>query len=152
MSDNRNEHIDRICSIRNAHADDAGRIKELYAQLSTDVSNVDRDFTLLLNDANAKCYILEEKGTSIGMVICYVRSSLSSGKKMVIDDLVIDHQHRRRGLGSLMMRHCIDMAKAESLDCVEVACSRSKSELHRFYEGMGLKHRMRLYSLIIEHA
>jgi GNAT superfamily N-acetyltransferase len=53
--------------------------------------------------------------TNTGMVICYVRPSLSSGKKMFVEDLVIDHRHRQCGLGSLLMQRCIDMAKAEDL-------------------------------------
>ncbi len=139
-------------AVRDARIDDTGTIRELYTQLTADVSNVDRDFALLLEDPNARCLILEERGKPVGMVICYIRPSLSSGKKMVIEELVIDHRHRRRGLGTLLMHYCIDLAKAEKLDCVELACSLSKPELHRFYERIGLKHRMRLYSLIIENA
>ena len=151
MSD-RSSSKDSFYTIRNARPDDAGRIKELYIQLSGDVSNVARDFATLLNDLNARCFVLEVRGAAVGMVMSYTRPSLSSGKKLVIDDLVVDHRHRGQGFGSAMVQHCIDLAKTENMDCVEVACSRSKQELHRFYEKLGLKHRMRLYSLFFDHA
>jgi ribosomal protein S18 acetylase RimI-like enzyme len=85
------------------------------------------------------------------MLICYVRPTLSSGNKMVIEELVIDRNHRGRGLGSMLLKHCLESAKSRGLDCVELACSLAKPELHRFYERAGFKHRMRLYSLFLEH-
>jgi N-acetylglutamate synthase-like GNAT family acetyltransferase len=138
--------------IRNARAQDIGAIKRLYQQLSSDVSNVDEDFPLLTADPNARCLILEIRNKPIGMVICYIRPSLSSGKKMVVEDLVVESQYRRRGFGSLLMHHCVDVAKQEDLDSVELACSLSRLDLHQFYERLGLKHRMRLYSLIMKRT
>jgi hypothetical protein len=44
--------------IRNAHDNEIGAVKELYGQLSLDVSNVDEDFPLLIADQNARCLIL----------------------------------------------------------------------------------------------
>lgn len=89
--------------IREAHANDIGTFKELYAQLSPDITNLDEDFPR---------------------------------KKMVIEDIVIDSQSCRRGFGSLLMHHCMDMARHEDLDCVELTCALSKTNLHRFYEKM----------------
>ena len=139
-------------TIRNARVQDIGAIKRLYQQLSSEVSNVDEDFPLLTADPNARCLILEIRDKPIGMIICYIRPSLSSGKKMVVEDLVIDSHYRRRGFGSLLMHHCIDMARQEDLDAVELACSLSKPDLHQFYERLGLKHRMRHYSLIMKRT
>lgn len=144
----RNRPVDDI-SIRNAVASDFSIIKSLYGQLAPDVSNVDRDFPAILSDANSICLVLEEQDQPVGMVICYVRSSLSSGKMMIIDEIVINHNHRGRGYGRMLMEHCINLAKARGLDCIELTCSLAKPELHRFYEGMGFKHRMRLYSLFL---
>ena len=56
-----------------------------------DVSNIDKDFALILDDPNDRCLILEERGKPVGMVICYIRPSLSSGNKIVIEELEIDH-------------------------------------------------------------
>lgn len=135
--------------IRHAHNDDADVVRNLYAQLSPDVSNVDRDFRSLLTDPQAMCLILEVAGQPVGIVITYVRSSLSSGRKMVIDELVIDHLLRGQRLGTLLLEHCIGVAKDLELDSVEVCCSLVKPELHRFYERAGFKHRMRLYSIFM---
>jgi len=136
-------------AIRGARKDDADSVRGLYSQLSADVSNVDRDFQALLADPRAMCLILEKEEKSVGMIIAYVRPTLSSGRKMVIDELVIDRDLRGQRLGSFLLDHCISAAKAQALDSVEVCCSLTKPELHNYYERAGFKHRMRLYSLFL---
>jgi PhnO protein len=138
------------CSIRRAQDDDADNVRNLYSQLSPDVSNVDRDFRSMLADPRAMCLILEMASKPVGMVVAYVRPTLSSGRKMVIDELVIDRDLRGQRLGSLLLEHCIGVAKDQGLDSVEVCCSLAKPELHRFYERTGFKHRMRLYSVFLK--
>jgi ribosomal protein S18 acetylase RimI-like enzyme len=137
-------------SIRSAAEIDLSVVKTLYGQLTPDLSNVDRDFPAIVRDPNSICLLVEVRNQPIGMVICYVRTSLSSGTKMIIDDIVIDRNCRGQGYGRSVIKHCVGLAKARSLDCIELACSLSKPELHRFYEGVGFKHRMRFYSLFLE--
>ncbi len=144
-----NQSADGI-SIRSAAESDLAVVKTLYGQLAPDLSNVDRDFPAVVRDPNSICLLVEAQNQSIGVVICYVRTSLSSGKKMIIDDIVIDRNYRGKGFGRSAIEHCISLAKARSLDCIELACSRSEPELHSFYERIGFKHRMRFYSLFLE--
>jgi len=139
-------------SIRNAIPCDIHVVMGLYAQLSSDVSNVPKDFAAIVSDENAVCLIAESEGRAIGMALCYVRTSLSSGRKMVIDDIVVDVSHRRAGIGRQIVEHCICMAADRDLDSVELSCSLSKPELHRFYESLGFRHRMRFYSLLVGEA
>jgi len=148
-SEEQRHSADRI-AIRMAAAKDIAIAKVLYGQLAPDVSNVDRDFPTIVRDPNCICLLVETQSRPIGMAMCYVRTSLSSGKKMIIDDIVIDYSYRGRGIGSSVVEHCLRLAREQSLDCVELACSLSKSELHRFYEKIGFKHRMRYYSLFLE--
>lgn len=129
--------------IRKARLDDLSTIKTLYNQLTTDSENVEKDFPIILNDSNSVCFILGEP--TIGMAMCYVRTSLSSGKKMVIDEIIVDNQYRGRGYGHALTEHCIATAKKMDVDCVELACSLTRPDLHTFYENMGFEHVMRLY-------
>ena len=136
-------------SIRAAREGDADDVGALYSQMCPDVSNIDRDFRAILADPRAGCLILEAGSSPVGMIVWYVRSTLSSGRKMVIDELVIDHECRRQGLGMRLLDHCIGLAREQGLDSVEVGCSLVKTGLHRFYERAGLKHRMRLYAMLL---
>ena len=143
------EHTADLVSIRSGAEDDACAVEALYAELSEDVGNVARDFRTIVRDPNATCLLAEVENRPVGMAIFFVRSSLSSGRKMVIDDIVVESGHRRRGIGRALMKRCISLATEHGLDCVELACSLSKPDLHSFYEGLGFRHRMRLYSLLL---
>ena len=136
-------------SIRRASQADTTAIKALYRQLSPDDSNLDRDIPAILSHPDYLCLIMETGGRAIGMGITCIRTTLSNGRHMVLDELIIDREFRRRGCGRRLVEHCIDLARAEGLDSVEVACSLQKTQLHRFYESAGFKHRFRLYSLLL---
>ena len=136
-------------AIRSADVADLQVVMDLYAQLSSDVSNVPRDFPAIVSDENSACLIAELDGQPVGMALCYVRTSLSSGRKMVIDDVVVDAGYRRAGIGRQVVEHCIGLAADQQLDSVELSCSLVKPELHRFYERLGFRHRMRFYSLLV---
>ena len=45
-------------------------------------------------------------------------TTLSSGRKMVIDELVIDQKYRGQGHGTRFIEHCIEMAKEQALDSI----------------------------------
>ncbi len=134
--------------IRKATPEDIAIIKTLYSQLTSDLTNIDRDFPEILKDPNSVCWILEEK-QPIGMVTCSIRISLSSGRKMMIDELIIDTNYRGKGYGRTLMEHCITFAREKKLDCIELTCSLTKTDLHTFYESMGFEHTMRLYHLFL---
>lgn len=135
-------------TIRKATLDDLLAIKTLYSQLTSDTTNVDRDFPEILKDPNSVCWILEER-QPIGMVTCSIRTSLSSGRKMLIDELIIDTNCRGKKYGHKLMEHCITFAKERKLDCIELTCSLTRTDLHTFYESMGFEHTMRLYHLFL---
>ena len=136
-------------SIRYADLDDLHAVVDLYAQLSSDVSNVPQDHLAIVRDENSICLIAELDSQPVAMALCYVRTSLSSGRKMVIDDVVVDASHQGAGIGRQMVERCISLAAAREIDSVELSCSLSKPGLHRFYEGLGFQHRMRFYSLLV---
>ena len=142
------EH-DQMCfrTVTTAHTE---AVTELYRQLSPDISNLRRDIPAVLADPNSLCVLLDVGGRPVGIGLCYLRTSLSAGRKMVIDDIVVDAAHRRKGLGRLLMQHLIGLARQRDLDCVELCCSLSKTDLHGFYEHLGFAHRMRMYSLFLK--
>ena len=103
-------------SIRLAQDDDADEIRNIYSQLCPDVSNIDRDFHSILVDQKAMCLILEIAGKPVGMIVAYVRSIFSAGRKMVIDELMIDGNLRGQRLGSRLLGHCIGVSRVQGLD------------------------------------
>jgi GNAT superfamily N-acetyltransferase len=138
-------------SLRRAAAADLGAIEALYGQLAPEVWNVARDLPTILDDPHALCLVLEVQGRPLGFVCGYIRTSLSCGRTLTIDEIVVDRDQRGRGYGRALLEYCIRLARERGLECVELACSLARPELHRFYERMGFEdRRMKLYSLFLE--
>ena len=130
---------------------DLAIIKLLYSEIisNVDFDELDNDFLNIINNPNSICLILELEEKPIGMIMCYIRTSISSGKKMIIDEVAVNHNYQGCGYGLKLMKNAIKLAKVKKLDTIELACSFTKSNLHEFYEKLGFKHRMRLYSLTL---
>lgn len=128
---------------------DMPTVARLYSQICPDCANIASDLFAILGDTNATALLLEVGGQPRGMVLGGIRTSLSSGKHFVVDDLVVDAPHRGRGLGRCLMEQVLDVAKRTGCQSVELHCSHAKSELHGFYEHLGFRNRVRCYSLFL---
>jgi GNAT superfamily N-acetyltransferase len=122
----------------------------LYAPISSDCGNIVADLPAVLAAADAVNVLLEINGQPAGMVLGQVRTSLSSGRHFVVDDLVVDSPSRRRGLGRALMEHVIAFARSIRCNLVELNCSQTKLDAHAFYESLGFRHRVRHYSLSLD--
>jgi GNAT superfamily N-acetyltransferase len=128
---------------------DIPTVIRLYAQICPDCTNITSDLPAILRDTNATSLLLEAGGQPMGMVLGGLRTSLSSGKHFVVDDLVVDAPCRGRGLGTALMEQVIGLAKRNGCNSIELHCSKTKPELHKFYEHLGFRHRVRCYSLFL---
>ena len=128
---------------------DAATVLRLYAQITSDCGNIVSDLPAVLAGKDAISLLLEVDGQPAGMIFGQIRTSLSSGKHLVLDDLVVDLPYRGRGLGRALIEHAIALAKSAGCDLVALDCSLVKPELHAFYERLGFRHRMRHYSLFL---
>jgi len=138
---------DSLC-IRSGAFSDLPVVKALYGQLSTDPRIVDSDFRSIVGEPNSGCLMMEIGSSVVGMAIFHFATSLSLGRSMQVEELVIDENHRCEGLGSLLVEHLMRMARERGGDSISLSCSRSNERLHRFHEPHRFSHRMRQYSYI----
>jgi hypothetical protein len=92
--------VDGSLNIRTGTIEDLFYVKALYGQLSNDISNIERDYRRIVEDPNSDCLILQNESGPGGMVIFHFTMSLSLGKSMEIDEIMIDERHRDEGFGS----------------------------------------------------
>ena len=65
-----------------------------------------------------------------------------------VDELVVDSQHRGRGIGTLLLGRLADLARQRGCRRLELDSSFHREAAHRFYEKLGLRKRAYLFTWI----
>ena len=81
-----------------------------------------------------------ENGAELGAVYLYlIRNDSHKEPYGLLEDLLVKETHRKKGVGSMLVKEAIEEAKR--LHCYKViGTSRTaREEVHRFYEKLGMK-------------
>jgi GNAT superfamily N-acetyltransferase len=54
-----------------------------------------------------------------------------------IGGLVVDRNHRRGGIGAMLMKRAEEWAREQGLSILRLSSSTARTESHRFYEQLG---------------
>ena len=138
--------------IRQATEEDIPRILELYRELAITTSEVELswspcpdDYRRVLAEIRAapghELLVAEDQGHVVGTMVLLIVPNLSHGACpwALVENLVIGHEQRRRGLGRLLMDYA--MARARDAGCYRIVLSSDKRrhEAHRFYRSLGFQ-------------
>ena len=66
----------------------------------------------------------------------------------LVENVVVDEQYRRRGIGRLLMNYAVGKAKETGCHKIGLSSDTSRKEAHKFYRSMGFEasaHGFRLY-------
>jgi len=83
--------------------------------------------------------IAEQAGRVIGCLQLTLIPGLSRRgmKRALIEGVRVAAAGRGLGIGELMVRHAIELARDEGCGLVELTSDRSRGDAHRFYERLG---------------
>jgi ribosomal protein S18 acetylase RimI-like enzyme len=79
-------------------------------------------------------YVAEENGVVLGMALCYYRYSTWKGRRIYLEDIIVNEKHRSKGIGKLLFERVIEQAKAENLSGVVWQVLEWNKDAIRFYE------------------
>ena len=83
----------------------------------------------------------------IGFCSLTVSNSLShQGYLGFVDELVVDEQHRGRGVGTLLLHRITTIAMKNGCQGIALDSDLHRTDAHRFYEQQGFTKRAYLYS------
>jgi len=103
----------------------------------------------LLADPAVKLLIARDGSAIVGTATVIVYTS-TAWTKARIEDVVVDHAARGKGLGRALVEACIEVARGKGCTIVELQSKRSRVEANRLYLEMGFElrdsnfYRMRL--------
>lgn len=129
-----------IMLIRNAQITDSVEIARLSSQLGYEALVTEvlkRLEKLLANDDNAVYVMEENNGQITGWVHVHGRHLIEAQSFAEIGGLVVDENHRRKGIGEQLMRKCEEWARITGYQEVRLRSGGHRKDAHEFYKRIG---------------
>jgi GNAT superfamily N-acetyltransferase len=126
-------------SIREARISDAAAIANLTAQLGyeVDTTSIASRLARILDRRDQQFVIAECDDLPIGWLHEAVSDFVETGTFVTIAGLVVDREHRRQGIGGLLMAHAERWAAEKGCAVVRLWSSAARTDAHRFYARLG---------------
>ena len=126
-------------SIRLARVSDAEDVARLTAQLGYQVElpALKARLSRILARTDQRFFIAEIDGRPAGWLHAAVSDYVEAETFALIGGLVVDAQHRGKGIGTLLMQQAEDWCRQQGCSIVRLSSSISRAAAHRFYEHLG---------------
>ena len=146
--------------IRQATEKDIPHILELYRQLAFSspppdtlqlpVEEYRKVFSEMSKMPGYRLLVAEEDDTIVGTTVVAVLPGIAHGTSpfAVVEYVVVDKNHRRKGIGKLLMDYVKDFARDAGCYKVGLTSDNRRVEAHEFYRSLGFEasaHGFRFY-------
>ena len=106
--------------------------------------NADRLKDIIADPAAPVFVCVDENGEVMGHAFCIHKQELNDNvltdiKTLYIDDICVDENHRRKGVGEALYRHVAEYAKENGFYNITLNVWNCNPGAMKFYETMGLK-------------
>jgi len=127
--------------VRRARLADAPRIAILAAQLGypSTAPEVRKRLERIRHRDGHFVAVAVTAGTVVGWVHTFVKYSIDAAPRAEIGGLVVDENHRRLGLGKLLMATAEEWARLRDLEGVYLRSNVLRQHAHAFYEAIGFR-------------
>ena len=155
-------------AIRTAQPKDCPRLLDLLQQICALHSEIRPDlfqngsskYTVeslekLLDDSTRLTFVaVDEQDSVMGYIFCILidhtqNSARCSNKELYIDDLCVDAQYRREGIGDALFKKAVSTAKELGCHNVTLNVWEGNDSALRFYEKHGMKIQKREMEIVL---
>jgi GNAT superfamily N-acetyltransferase len=136
-----------LLTLRPAEVSDIDGMSLLLSQLFAieddfvpDEAKQRRGLELLLETSDARILVAEVRGRVVAMATLQTLISTAEGGRVgLIEDVVVDHGYRGRGVGSILLEHLQEWAQENGLTRLQLAADRGNNAALEFYRGKDWK-------------
>lgn len=72
-------------------------------------------------------------------ILCLAIYRVPTGLRSIIEDVIVDENMRRRGIGEALMRHAIEMAREAGAEGVSLTSNPRREAANRLYQSLGFE-------------
>ncbi|HLO17876.1 MAG TPA: GNAT family N-acetyltransferase [Anaerolineales bacterium] len=80
-----------------------------------------------------------DKSSPIAGVLCLTIYRVLTGRRSLIEDVIVDENMRRRGIGEALVRKAIELAREAGAESVSLTSNPSREAANRLYQSMGFQ-------------
>ncbi len=132
-----------LLNIRKAAPEDAGAVADLACQLWPEhsVSEMEEEFSALMNNEDAAVYLAEVDGIAVGFAQCQLRRDYVEGTETspvgYLEGIYVHQEYRRKGIAKQLLNTCETWAGKRG--CSEFAsdCELDNYDSFRFHLALG---------------
>lgn len=127
-------------------------IQQLIGQLTKQpISFGEEQLRALIESANSHLFILRNEAIVVGMLTLGIYSS-PTGRKVWVEDVVVDQNHRGCGYGRILIDYAINYCKTDFAPCTLMLTSNpSRIEANALYRSSGFEPKQtNVYRMMIE--
>lgn len=139
--------------IKEAAVDDSekiGEVFDLYRQFykkdPDKIISIDYIKQRLTNKEST-IFFVEENNICIGIVQLYITfDSLELAKKIILYDLFVKSEHRKKGIGTMLMNVSKNFAEKNNISSIELSTAISNGTAQSLYESLGYERDTEFYN------
>lgn len=120
-----------------------GILEDLFtieSDFTPDVEKQVKALSMLLTDSSDSSLVLVAvmEGKVVGMVSVQTLVSTAEGGKVgLVEDMIVDREFRRRGVGTLLLNHAVEWARNRKLKRLQLLADRENIPAVNFYARNG---------------
>lgn len=108
----------------------------LEKDFTSDPIKQKKGLSLLLHSENAEIYVAENDHTLVGMITGQLVISTAEGSlSLLVEDLVILESHRGNGIGTNLLEHISNWAKANGASRMQLLADKDNLRALSFYQS-----------------
>lgn len=115
-------------------------LQRLVPQLSAHKSppTLDELEKLIRSESSILLVARELDGSSaIAGILCLVIYRVPTGIRSIIEDVIVDENMRRRGIGEALVQHAIELARQAGAEGVSLTSNPKREAANQLYQSMG---------------
>lgn len=113
----------------------------LIPQLSPDAEPVTAQTLREVVDSDVTTLLVARRAGQVVGCLTLVVFRIPSGRRCWIEDVVVDAEHRRAGIGEALTRTALDHAATLGEHVVNLTSGPARTDAHRLYERLGFTRR-----------